>query len=103
MLTFLLSDPLIEYCQVSKKKVGLRSGWYNYIVFKGKVGGTETVARISQEGMYEFYCERMWWSSRYFCAFPSIHIVNENLKFGYEMAHVLLKIPSMASCAHDPS
>src|ERR1700761_1687138 len=49
------------------------------------------------------YCERAWWSSRYFCAFPSIHMVNENLKFGYEIAQVLLKIPSIASCAHEPS
>lgn len=41
--------------------------------------------------------------SKYFCAFPSIQIVKENLKFGYEIAQVLLKIPSMASCAHEPS
>jgi hypothetical protein len=41
--------------------------------------------------------------SKYLWAFPSIHIVKENLKFGYEIAQVLLKIPSMASCAHEPS
>lgn len=41
--------------------------------------------------------------SRYFCAFPSIQIVKENLKLGYEIAQVLLKIPSIASCAHEPS
>jgi hypothetical protein len=29
--------------------------------------------------------------------------VNENLKFGCEMATVRLNIPSIASCAHEPS
>jgi hypothetical protein len=42
-------------------------------------------------------------SSRNLCAFPSIQTVKVNLKFGYEIAQVRLKIPSMASCAHEPS
>ena len=42
-------------------------------------------------------------SSKYLCARPSIQIVKENLKFGYAMATFLLKTPSMASCAQEPS
>jgi len=39
---------------------------------------------------------------KYLWAFPSIQIGNENLKFGYAIAQVLLKIPSIASCGHEP-
>jgi len=42
-------------------------------------------------------------SFRYMSALPNIQIVNENLKFGYEIAQVLLNTPSIASWAHEPS
>ena len=40
---------------------------------------------------------------KYASALPNIQIGNENLKFGYEIAQVLLKTPSIASCIHEPS
>ena len=49
------------------------------------------------------YALRVRSSSRYRCARPSIHIENENLKFGYEIATLWLNTPSIASCGHDPS
>jgi len=40
--------------------------------------------------------------ARYRWALPSIQMGNENLKFGYAMAQVLLNTPSMASWGHAP-
>ena len=39
----------------------------------------------------------------YLCALPRAQIVKLNLKFGYAMAQFLLKIPSIDSCAQEPS